>query len=180
MTQYEKRYANFFYKFSKLIEIYKSENYSKIIFLCIGTSKVIGDSFGPLVGNKLKREIHNNNIIILGDLEENISALNLYENLKFINNKYNKPFIISVDAALSRKEDIGKINVYPYGIKIRNALEENHNRIGNLSIKAIVANNNKKSIENYLELMNTPKSRIEYLSDITAKAIKSVIEYSNV
>lgn len=180
MTEYEKKYANFLYKFSKIIRDYQINNYSKIVFLCIGTSSVVGDSFGPLVGKKLKEKIKKQNILVLGDLQDNISALNIEKRVNNIKEKCSNPLIIAIDAALSRKEDIGKIKVYPYGIKIRNALEKNENKIGNLSIKAIVANDNKESIENYQELKNTPLSRIEYLSQITADGINTVINDSNV
>ena len=31
------------------------EEFSDYVFLCIGTEKVVGDSFGPLVGENLKK-----------------------------------------------------------------------------------------------------------------------------
>lgn len=180
MTEYERRYANFLYKFSKSIKEIKLNNYSKIVFLCIGTSDIVGDSFGPLVGKKLKEKIKNEKILILGDLQDNISALNIEKRVDNIKEKCDNPLIIAIDAALSRKEDIGKIKIYPYGMRVRRALEENENKIGNLSIKAIVANDNKEAIVNYQELKKTPFSRIDYLSQITADGINTVINNGNV
>lgn len=180
MTQYENVYANFLYKFSKVVKKYKNELYSEMIFLCIGTSKVSGDSFGPLVGNKLKQRINNRKIIVLGDLENNIDASNIEKSIEVIKTKYKKPLVISVDAALSRKEDIGKINIYPYGVKIRKAIENQNGGIGDLSIKVVVANNCRKPISNYIELKRTPFSRIDYLSEIIANGINEIIENSDV
>ena len=55
----------------------KQNNYDKIIFLCIGTDRVIGDSFGPMVGEKLKNLFENmSNIEIIGDLEKIICVKN--------------------------------------------------------------------------------------------------------
>lgn len=180
MTEYEKEYAKFFYTFSNMLKKYKKEYHTSIIFLCIGTSKIIGDSFGPLVGEKLKRLANDNKIIVVGDLSENISAVNIDDKMQKIKSKYKNALIISIDAALSKKENIGKIKVYPYGIKIRKALENTENKIGNLSIQAIVASNYKKSIDNYLELKQTPFSRIDYLSDITVNGINLAIKNSDV
>lgn len=180
MTKYEKVYANLLYKFSKIMERYKQNEYSQIIFLCIGSSKIIGDSFGPLVGNKLKQKISSKDIIVVGDLKNNICALNIDKNIEIIKNNYKKPLIIAIDAALSRNEDIGKIKIYPYGIKIRKALDDEEKIIGDLSIKAVVANNKKIGISNYIELKETPYDRIEYLSDILVTGINEVIKNSNV
>lgn len=180
MIEYEKIYANFLYKFSKIVKDYRIKDYSKIVFLCIGTSNIIGDSFGPLVGKKLKDKIKNENILILGDLQNNVSAQNIEKTVNKVKEIYNNPLIIAIDAALSRKEDIGKIKVYPYGIKIRKSLENNENKIGNICIKAVVSNDNKESIKNYKELIRTPKYRIEYLSQITADGINFVINNSYV
>lgn len=180
MTEYEKGYANFLYKFSNLIKIYRKDYNSKIILLCIGTSKIMGDSFGPLVGYKLKNKINDDRIIILGDLKDNINALNIEKRLVEVKKDYKDSLIIAIDAALSKKEDIGKIDVYPYGISIRKALGENNKKIGDLSIKAIVASDYKKTIDNYLELKQTPFSRIDYLSDITVNGINHVIKEQNV
>ena len=40
----------------------------EVIFLCIGTDKIIGDSFGPIVGHFLKQ----NNYTVYGDLENRL------------------------------------------------------------------------------------------------------------
>lgn len=180
MTEYEKTYANFLYKFSEILKKYKNDDHSEIIFLCIGTSELNGDSFGPVVGNKLKERINSKKVIIFGDLKDNVNALNIEKNVELIKKNYKKPLVIAVDAALSRKEDIGKIKVYPNGIRIRRALENRGDIIGDLSIKAVVANNYKKALTNYMELKKTPLSRINYLSEITVTGIDSVIKNSNV
>ena len=55
MTFKEEIYNNFVCDFSNnLRQKIQDIEISKLIFLCIGTNRVIGDCFGPLVGSKLK------------------------------------------------------------------------------------------------------------------------------
>ena len=89
--------------FTKTIsELTENKVYSTVIFLCLGTDRVTGDTFGPLVGQKLKQLFQNTkNIEIFGDLENNICNNNIDEWIKLIGQKYSNPFIVSVDSALS-------------------------------------------------------------------------------
>ena len=55
MTFKEELYNNFVQDFSIVLrEKIKDLELSKLIFLCIGTDRVMGDSFGPLIGYKLQ------------------------------------------------------------------------------------------------------------------------------
>ena len=76
----------------------------QIIFVCIGTSEVIWDSIGPLVGSYLKEEFKYKNVI--GDLNNNICSkkdlINYYNKIK---NKY----IVAIDTAISSNELAGRI-----------------------------------------------------------------------
>ena len=78
---------------------------------------------------------------IYGNLENNVCANNANGIIKHIKSKYEKPFIIAIDAAVSKKDNIGKIVVENNGMNIGNALNKNINYIGNLSIKGIVSQN---------------------------------------
>ena len=42
----------------------KNKAFSDLIFLCIGTDRLTGDCFGPLVGDKLKSNINNITILV--------------------------------------------------------------------------------------------------------------------
>lgn len=55
MLEKQQLYNSFVQDFSyKLEQNQKSNDFSNFIFLCVGTDRVTGDSFGPLVGYKLK------------------------------------------------------------------------------------------------------------------------------
>ena len=68
----------------------------EILILCIGDSKLIGDSLGPLIGSFLERNKSDigNNVKVLGTLEKPIGYNDLIEIAKHIN--YNKEYYTTV------------------------------------------------------------------------------------
>ncbi len=55
----------------------KKNNFTDIIFICVGSNKITGDSLGPIVGAKLKQKL-GTNIAIIGTTETPVN----YENIK--------------------------------------------------------------------------------------------------
>ena len=76
-------YANFNFEFNKVIKKVNEKRYSDLIFICIGTNKIVGDSFGPIVGEILKRNVRDGRIKVIGDLTNNINSKNI-KNIKTI------------------------------------------------------------------------------------------------
>lgn len=68
----------------------------EIVIIGIGNSKIIGDSFGPLVGELLKNDFN-----VIGNMTENVNYNNFEEHMQKINRKYKNPYIITVDSAVS-------------------------------------------------------------------------------
>ena len=104
----EKFIKDFSYIFNK---VKSQKEYSELTFLCVGTDRITGDCFGPLVGSKLiekLKQCNYSNVNVYGSLEQNLSYENINNIIKNINNK---SIIIVIDAALSKKENIGKIFV---------------------------------------------------------------------
>ena len=67
------------------------KRYSEIIFLCIGTDKITGDCFGPLVGTNLKRMLENSNIFnitIYGTLIKNVNYSNVEQVIRTIQTRH--------------------------------------------------------------------------------------------
>lgn len=173
-------YNIFVNDFSNKIYNLKSEiPFSDYIFLCVGSDKITGDSFGPIVGSNLERLFKNfyNNIKIIGTLEKPISGINLEATLKEIYNTYENPCIIAVDAALSKKEDVGKIIVSNSKMKFGRGTNKKFIEIGNISIKGIVAKDCKLPKYNFNELQNTSLNVVMKLANITSDGIYSVIKY---
>lgn len=170
-------YDNFVKEFACKLKRQISENeYDKIIFFCVGTDRITGDSFGPIVGYKLKylfKEMPE--IEIYGHLDKNISASNANDIIKHIRNTYKNPLIIAIDSAISKKENIGKIVIENNGIHLGKALNKKINYIGNLSIKGIVSQNVNVPQYNFKLLQNTSLSLVMNMADVVASGIYNVI-----
>lgn len=154
-----------------------NNNNLKKVILCIGTSKCIGDSLGPLVGESLYKKINSSNIFILGNLKNNIT----YQNVGIILNKINKNekdfYVIVIDSALSNKKNIGKIVVCRKKMIIGRALNKPYYSFGNLSIKGIVGENKENFIKNYKELSNVSEKLI---IDMSKKISNKILQLINV
>lgn len=117
------------------------EKYSEIIFLCIGTNNIVGDSVGPKTGNILKKRLKAPNATVLGTTSNEINYLTIN---KFLEEKINcstKPFLITVDSALSKPEFIGKIIINKKYLHLGESLQKGKFIFGNLNIKAIIGEN---------------------------------------
>lgn len=152
--------------------------YSNILFLCIGTDRVTGDSFGPLVGYKLKCLFAEaSRINVLGDLESPVNATNITEVANQIRQNYTNPFIIAVDSALSSPQNIGSIVVKEGGINLGTGLNKKCIHVGNMSIQGIVAQNMRTALQNLNMLQNTSLNLVMNLADIVASGIYNVVNY---
>ena len=176
-----KKQEIFIKKFSNILfEQKKNKEYLDFVFLCIGTDRITGDCFGPLVGTKLQELLKENNIFninIYGTLNENISYTNIKQILKNIKIKHKNASVIAIDSALSSKENIGKIFVQKEKMLLGNGLSKPKIEVGDISIKAVVGNNYKLAKYNFLALQNIPLSRVINLSQIVAQGIVNVIKY---
>ena len=148
----------------------------ELAFLCVGTDRVIGDCFGPLVGSKLLELLEKENISninVLGSLEKNIN----YNNIENIIEKVNdKTGLIVIDAALSKKENIGKIFVANKSTVLGKGLNKNKIDIGDISIKSVVAKDYKIPGYNFKSLQNTSLNDVIKSSNIVAEGIYDVIK----
>lgn len=173
------KYNQFLYKMQKCIKKL-DDRFSNIIFLCIGTDKIIGDSVGPIIGSKLKY-LENEYIKIYGTIGNNLDFSNTKKIVENIYEKYEKPFIIAIDAALSKENKVGEIYISNGHIKIGNALEKSICFYSNINIKCVVGkyqNLNKK--ENINVLNNVSKESVNNIVEIVSYGIKNIIEKINI
>lgn len=112
----------------------KIKTKEQVIFVCIGTSDILWDSVGPLVGSYLKEKIQNKYII--GDMNRNICNK---KDLIFYYPRLKNKYIVAIDVAINNQlhNDIYVSNNY---ISMGTALNKNKGNIGNLSIKAGISN----------------------------------------
>lgn len=177
MTFKEEIYNNFVQDFSVVLrEKIRDLELSKLIFLCIGTDKVIGDSFGPLVGYKLKHLFRNEeNIKVIGSLDNTICAHNISKIINNINATYKDSFLIAIDAAFSNRNNVGKIVVSKNSINVGSIFNKNNIYVGDMSIKGIVSKNTNNPKYNFKLLQNTPLSLIMSMADCVSQGICNVI-----
>ncbi|WP_253278857.1 spore protease YyaC [Psychrobacillus sp. FJAT-21963] len=146
-----------------------------IVFLCIGSDRSTGDSFGPFVGTMLKEK--NFPYHVFGTIEEPVHALNLEAVLKEINSQFNEPIIFSVDACLGDNHQIGSIILKDGPLIPGNAINNPLPEVGNYQLKAIV---------NYLDpscptysLNNTRLSTVMSLAKITSTILLKSVQNKN-
>lgn len=168
----EKFINDFNYIFNKLRN---QKEYSEITFLCVGTDRITGDCFGPLVGSRLIEQLKDynySNINVYGSLKENLS----YKNINKIIEKINKKTItIVIDAALSKEENIGKIFVSNSKTILGKGLEKNKIEIGDISIKSVVAKDHKIAKCNFKALQNISLNGVMTLANIVSEGIFDTI-----
>lgn len=131
------------------------------VIACIGTDRSTGDSLGPLTGSLLQQK-RLQKLHVYGTLHEPLHALNLQDYLHEINETYENPFIIAVDAALGSTTSIGTIYAGCGPLQPGSALNKDLPAIGHAHLSATV---NINSEMNYIVLQNT---RLSIVYDLAA------------
>lgn len=167
--QYNKFICEFYREISG-----KTKSISNLVFLCIGTDRITGDCFGPIVGENLQK--FKKDISVYGSLEDPIAQSNLKDKLDEIYFKFSNPFIVAVDAALSREEHIGKIFVINDSLKLGKGLGKNIAQLGNISIKGVVGKKEKNKKKNMQILQNTSLNMVMNLANIVSNGIVEVLQ----
>ncbi len=142
-------------------------SYSDIIIVCIGTDRATGDCLGPLIGYKIK-DMKYNNVHVFGTLDEPVHAKNLNEYIRLIE-RFNKPFIIAIDACLGRLERIGYVNIKEGPLSPGSGVNKNLPSIGNINITGIV------NVGGFMEIMilqNTRLSVVMNMANLIANGLK--------
>lgn len=148
-------------------ELYSKLGANKeLVILCVGTSKLLGDAFGPLVGSMLKYEF-NIPVYVYGDLIHNITAQNLESYMRMVKKYHKNSHVLVVDSALGNDGEIGVIKTYNHGCKPRSGIDDTFDIIGNSSILGIVEN---KGL--FKMLINAKRYFITSLARVTAEAIE--------
>ena len=108
-----------------------------IVILCVGSSKVVGDSIGPRVGSAL---LHNDNFSkpVYGTMQNPVHSFNLDSTVEFIKVKHPNSLILAIDATISDKYREGSLYFSEDGIKPGKGINKDLIKVGDMSIKAVV------------------------------------------
>lgn len=153
--------------FEECINKLYDDSYSDIIIVCIGTDRATGDCLGPLIGYKVK-DMKYNNVHVFGTLDEPVHAKNLCEYIELFN-KFDKPFIIAIDACLGRLERIGFVNIKEGPLSPGSGVNKNLPAIGHVNITGIV------NVGGFMEIMilqNTRLSVVMNMANLIANGIR--------
>lgn len=108
-----------------------------IVFLCIGTPLVSGDSLGPSIGELLQSYLLKH-IHVYGTTEAPIHALNLTAMMNTIKKKHPDAYFIAIDASFGTRSHLGNIFINQGPLYPGTGLNKELPPVGNLSITGIV------------------------------------------
>lgn len=142
-----------------------------ILFLCIGNSKISGDSLGPIIGSFLQKYKYNMKkydndieIDILGTIQEPIGYKKI--DLAIENIKLRRQFsnIIIIDSALGDEKNIGKILINTSNLYAGEGVNKGKKLNGDIIIKGIVGKNHHNKEKNIIELKNIENNVVEKMA----------------
>lgn len=121
------------------------------VFMCVGTSKVISDSIGPLVGHLLV-EKYNINTFVYGNLKNNITSENVSFYHDFVTRTHKHAKVFVIDSALGELCNLGLVKFNKGGVYVGGQFSENSQLIGDYNMLGIV---NTTGINSLLFLKST-------------------------
>ncbi len=137
------------------------------IFVCIGTNRLIADSLGPRIGEKLEKYFKNyQKVKVFGTMKSPIH----YKNAPFLLTKLSKKEqkqIILIDSALAENEEIGNTYISSGGVEIGKAYGKGFYFPAFMNIKTVIGNKRK--------FYNWNIKQIDLLAESIAKQVKEVV-----
>lgn len=123
----------------------------EIVIVCVGSDRVTGDSLGPFVGQLLKKhsiyKIIKNKVHIYGTLNEPVTARNLEQVVEEINGKHFSPFIIAIDASLSKTKAFGELQIIDLPLSPGAGIGKALPKVGDIRIIGIVGYLDENAID---------------------------------
>lgn len=146
-----------------------------VLFLCIGSEKISGDSLGPIVGTLL-REKYKLPYPVIGCEDMPVNGVNIDKYRKYVHRFFPAHRIIAIDAALGGIGDIGDIRYREGGVRAGGALGLNNSPVGELAILGVVGERGGEPMQT---LLNTPFEKVVMLAERIAQAINEVFGQSS-
>jgi len=159
-----------------VLESYGVSYEDPIILLCVGTDRSTGDCLGPLVGTQLSN-VHQENFIFYGTLDQPVHAGNLRDYLDEIHTKYNNPFIIALDACLGSLDSVGYITISSGSLQPGAGVNKSLPKVGDMYITGIV---NVGGFMEYLVLQNTRLNLVMKMANTIVGGLCKVAKENNV
>ena len=144
-----------------------SFSWDELVFLCIGSDRITGDSLGPLIGRELS--LHKNrDFFVYGTLEQPVHAMNLDEYLLDIALCHPNALTVAIDASLGRPRHQHHITIGAGSIHPGAGAGKKLPQVGDIFITGIVSSFDSAS---HSELQALDFTRILCLADTIARGI---------
>lgn len=157
-----------------------------LVFVCIGTDRIIGDSLGPIVGSMLSQHISAQNqafpslavkkpdtspvFYVYGTLQHTVHARNLMEITGKIKKKHANDTIIAIDASLGSKDEIGSVFIRTGTLCPGAGVHKNLPPFGDIAITGIIG---EQSRHPYLTLQTVRLSAVTQMAEHICSCILS-------
>lgn len=106
------------------------------VIICVGTDASIGDALGPIVGTiLLEKQLP---CIVYGSLDKPVTAKEIATIKEFVENVHKRSYVLVVDAAVGKFEDVGTIKVFDKPIKPGLGANKKLPELGDASIIGII------------------------------------------
>lgn len=157
-------------KITKRLLSLSSDSAPMPVILCIGSDRLTGDCFGPLVGEMLISK-YNVNAFVYGNLTTPVTALNLASSVDFIKARHPLSNIIAVDSSVGSHNEVGMFRVLNSGIYPGAGVGKNLPKVGDYSLTATVTNNNSSG-----GILGIKLGFVYTLAQLGAKALSDFIK----
>ena len=149
-------------------------SWSEMVFLCIGSDRIIGDCLGPFVGQLLD-SCTTAGVSVYGTLQKPVHALNLEPVLIYIHQHHPDRRIIAIDASLGQKNHLGYVTIDNGSLYPGAAVQKHLPPVGDIHITGIV---NISGILAQLTLQTTRISTVISLADTIARGLLPILNTS--
>lgn len=130
-------------------DYYKKNGPQPILFLCIGSDRITGDSLGPFIGYRLEQLLSQSaspyfHYQVLGTLSHPVHALNLTSTLHAINKHPIPHLTIAIDASIGTQESREYITLSNSPLTPGEGVNHFLPQAGQISITGIVSDESEK------------------------------------
>lgn len=108
-----------------------------LVFLCIGSDRITGDSLGPITGHLLRKS--GCRAFVYGELSSPVHAGNLARTIDHIRRIHGNAFVIAIDASVGRDSHIGCVSISDTSLFPGSGVGKHLPSVGSISITGIVS-----------------------------------------
>lgn len=148
--------------------------WDEILFICIGSDRITGDSLGPLIGQQLSK-YHWRRIFVYGTLDAPVHALNLEETMDKLKKKHPAALTVAIDASLGSKKHVGFITVGTGPICPGSGVHKKLPPVGDLFITGIL---NVSGAFEHLTLQTTRLCAVMQMAETITAGITKTLDSS--